>query len=104
MYTGNNISASSITGHHGSIAATGDPRRCHGAAGKARVAFRRDQLLDSIKHTYPLHIACADYIDHDPQRKRRRAIIVERSSHQRRLVPPPEYFPRLREFATGTAS
>jgi len=60
-----------------------------------------------IKHTYPgCNIACADYIE--PMIRNESdvaAIILEPVVGTNGvLVPPPEYFPRIRESATGTAS
>jgi taurine--2-oxoglutarate transaminase len=90
---------------HGSIAATGDPRRwATEPGGKApNILFSPEVNCYKcpIKHTYPsCNIACADYLEHMIENEHDvAAVIVEPIVGTNGvLIPPKEYFPKLREI------
>jgi len=90
---------------HGSIAATGDPRRwATEPGGKApNILFGPEVNCYKcpIKHTYPsCNIACADYLEHMIENEHDVAAVIAEPvvGTNGVLIPPKEYFPRLREI------
>ena len=90
---------------HGSIAATGDPRRWPmEPAGKGQGVIFSPEVncyKCPIRHTYPgCGIACADYLEHMIANEGDvAAVLVEPVVGTNGvLIPPPEYFPKLRRI------
>ena len=90
---------------HGSIAATGDPRRWPmEPAGKGQGVIFSPEVncyKCPIRHTYPgCDIACADYLEHMIVNESDvAAVLVEPVVGTNGvLIPPPEYFPKLRRI------